>query len=1251
MSEITAKEARRIVLSALASFAPSPVPAADAGEAAIPATGGAGEEPPSLAAHDLRFHPEGYRPGDRCKLREALARGDKADLVAAEEEEEEDMLSAPSPRLNGTAKSRQLGTPPAEPPSVANTEPARRNFVVTPEILADFQSRVNGGFHVTENMIRRLDNGSPLTPDVFIPRLAERLHMSDPDARSHYRTYALPDGTVFSLRLSDHSAHPESYNTTGTAGDFNISLVVQPAGGDALLRGATPNVVITQYTYDKESLDRADLRLILESLRDLFATGEYIDRTGKARVDSQNIPATALDAAFFAAFDAAPAAVGSGATSGLLAQHDRRFHPNGFDPAKDRCKLREELAKGDDADLVAAESAEEAAAPANSMSVPAKMPPLPKRKPATPAIIAGADADSLLDMDRNATGRKYGPYKVGNIAIASDGRAIAAVRSDGDGLPDCDTKALLDYLPDHGETAKLVGRLGTASTTPVCTVGIENLRRAVSNAHWNPELLGYLFADLSNPSAPAIRVGLSSRPEPGETLLGGISKKRLESFIKVLDAAGENAVSIDTMDFQNTSSGLLAFNGGQGHAGCLTTVVNPSATCRAADPANCPYHRTGKYAWGAESLNGSDVVDYLGEIGTANASDFSVSAPGEISTNLIFPRELISMLKADKSLAGWTIHTPRGDYAMGGGKTRRKAAAKPAATPAPSATPPAPAPAAAPKSSANAPAAASPGGSPYRFSASAVTPAVASAYQKLLGKLKPGPFADHIKAVLAKSASGRPSPTSQASTSTPDAPKPAAKTSRKEAPKAASPSGAAPAKAQNAAKTPRQPNPPLPTGSPVDFPEAGTGPGEFDFSKFSTWDSAGSGSTAPRKVKVNGKLYFVKKAGVNPQYTPEAAANEVNANTALRLAGLQAPDAKLYRDPTGTYCVTAGADLSGGTLVSHAKDPSIKEQMADAYPVMALLYNTDILQNPDNAFVDGRGRAVFLDNGSTFGYSAQGARASKAKFGFDYDKRDDPEAPDSAGGLTALCEFRSEGGQNWQNVLGDTPSDRKENILRRTAKYDMGALAKSMISKGLVPEEARAAFQKYADGMDKMAAKYRPQGATDDMEGVLAGPPPSLRLHRVLGDIAQLPADAIVNAANATLLGGGGVDGAIHRAAGPSLREACEAIAEISPGVRCPTGEVRVTEGYGLPAKWVLHTVGPVYAGGEAGEAEQLARCYSRALEAATALGCSTVAFPAISTGAYGYPLREADEVAERAVLAYLADHPELDVTFVTYAA
>ena len=152
------------------------------------------------------------------------------------------------------------------------------------------------------------------------------------------------------------------------------------------------------------------------------------------------------------------------------------------------------------------------------------------------------------------------------------------------------------------------------------------------------------------------------------------------------------------------------------------------------------------------------------------------------------------------------------------------------------------------------------------------------------------------------------------------------------------------------------------------------------------------------------------------------------------------------------------------------------------------------------------------------------------------------------------------------------------------------------------------------------------------------------RLQITQGDITTCAVDAIVNAANTSLLGGGGVDGAIHRAAGPELLAECRTLGG------CKTGEAKATKGYRLPCRYVIHTPGPIWHGGNANEDTLLAACYRNSLTVASGLGCKTVAFPSISTGVYHFPVDRAARIAVDTILRYLGGHPEIEsVTMVCF--
>ena len=241
-------------------------------------------------------------------------------------------------------------------------------------------------------------------------------------------------------------------------------------------------------------------------------------------------------------------------------------------------------------------------------------------------------------------------------------------------------------------------------------------------------------------------------------------------------------------------------------------------------------------------------------------------------------------------------------------------------------------------------------------------------------------------------------------------------------------------------------------------------------------------------------------------------------------------------------------------------------------------------------------------------------------------------------------------------VLSDVPPARKSTYRSRFTSFDGYEAAGNMEAMveirnraardglaALTLEELRIEHFRNQRAQRHGGGPYGPDDPNDrkmdaireEVRARLSASPASVAVWQ--GDITRLDVDAIVNAANAALAGGGGVDGAIHRAAGPELLAASREIPEVSPGVRCPVGEARVTRGFKLPAQMVIHTVGPVWKGGASGEAALLASAYRSSLQLAYESGAGSVAFPAISTGVYGFPSLQAARVAVRTCRAWQA--------------
>lgn len=384
-----------------------------------------------------------------------------------------------------------------------------------------------------------------------------------------------------------------------------------------------------------------------------------------------------------------------------------------------------------------------------------------------------------------------------------------------------------------------------------------------------------------------------------------------------------------------------------------------------------------------------------------------------------------------------------------------------------------------------------------------------------------------------------------------------------------------------------------------------------------------NGSTKPYVGVIGGQMFVAKRGS---HTSNEHVENESIANKAHLDVGLNAPRSRTYTLPSGEKVMLAEYIPDGRSLSvawSEADDrmkEKIRSQVCRAYPFEAFIAGIDVFQN-DNAIVDGDGRLWFVDNGASFDFRARGGRK-----GWFNDRRnlDDPDT-----GLMSMYNHKDQ--SLLREVMGEA---NLVGVLSEASRYDFPAVVSSLPRQYQTP-----GLRKYADALARTAKTCAYPKSVES------------RFHREKGDITKFRGDAIVNAANRFVLGGGGVDGAIHDAAGPALLAECRKLPVLDNlGTRCETGDAKVTGAGKLPTRYVIHTVGPDVRGGMTTEAPKLlASAYRRSLEEAARVGARSVAFPSISTGIYAFPKQEADAIAEKTVKDFLVTHPDMDVTLLSF--
>lgn len=446
----------------------------------------------------------------------------------------------------------------------------------------------------------------------------------------------------------------------------------------------------------------------------------------------------------------------------------------------------------------------------------------------------------------------------------------------------------------------------------------------------------------------------------------------------------------------------------------------------------------------------------------------------------------------------------------------------------------------------------------------------------------------------------------------------------------------------------------------VDFPNGGANDGADVFPAGITQNMVAGfkadigGSTRPHHGFIDGNEFVLKCGSYSGTSSDDHVHNEYVADCLLRAAGCNVPDSREYRVDIGHGRVEVlrlskfikarplGVALCEADIAGKRK---IREQVARTYPVLSFLSAIDSYQHINydaNVLVDEHNDLWFVDNGASFEFSAKGGTAAKPWYWNRVEVLGE-------NGYFALRDARNARGYLQDELQGLLEGVTDEELRREAARYDFVALAKSLPADFL-----RGNLLIYAENLNTWARAADTPIVKKKVVAAKKGRRKDVldRITVVTGTIERTMADAIVNAANSVFIGGGGIDGAIHRAAGPRLAAACSDFPRNERGEWCPTGEARTTPAFGIKtARYVIHTAGPDCRDSFDLErnGSELASCYRSVFEEALKSDCKTVAIPSISTGIFGFPFDVAARIATATAYEFLDGHPDLRVIFVMW--